>query len=629
MKGITIERFGAFVAFALLGHLGVMGQAASTFHNTDPSGPYVVPAGKPSSPRRPIANEERPFRKDEYELQTLKQRIQDALSFAPQQTIMSAKSEGMAAGIDPPIGVNFRGNQTIGGTPPDNSIAISNGGIIVSADNNSVDFYSELGDSLIRIKTDTLYMDSSITSILFDPNVEYDFNTDRFYLSYAHGNTSQLSKIALLVSKTNDPRDGWWEYFIPAIDSLQSGYWMDRPIMGHNNRYLYFGCTTSDDSGLGLVGNRIFQIEISSILSGGPMSYKSWLDVKDGNGLVAFQIMPASAGQVGGYGPDFYFISTERTGGDQVHLYHAFHNGQADTITATAINTSTYSFPLDADQLGFSDKLGTKDCRAQDAMYLNGKIHYVFHFNIGNYYSGISYNQIDLQGLAHTRDTWGLPGTFYYAYPALASYATDSTDESVMISFVRSGATIYPQACVVNYDGGWSPTTKIVKNGNGYVDTQPATVERWGDYTGICKRYNSLSPGVWMAAHYGFGQTPNQYGNSDTWSTWIAEIGDGHSVGQQDGHLSSIAQLLVHPNPVSETFNLTLVAAPAALRGNSLEVVIADLSGKVMFNTNMERNANGTASVSVSVRELGLAPGVYLISSPSRLFRDEKIMVVH
>lgn len=611
----------------LLAHFAMQGQAVSTYHNTNPSGPYLVPAGKPFPNKPPLERAERPVRKDELDLQLRKQRIQDSLKLNRQPS-PTYKAQEVTAGIDPPIGVNFRGNQTIIGTPPDNSIAISNGGIIVSADNNSVDCYSELGDSLLRIKADTLYKDSSITSILFDPNVEYDFDKDRFYVAYAHGNTSLRSKIALLVSKTNDPRDGWWEYYIPAIDSLQSGYWLDRPILGHNNRYLYFGCTTSDDGGQGLVGNRIFQVEISSILNGGPMSYKSWLDVKDGNGLVAFQIMPASAGQVGNYGPDFYFVSTERTGGDQIHLYHAFNNGQADTITASAIGTSNYGFALDADQLGITDKLATKDCRAQDAIYLNGKIHYVFHYNIGNYYAGISYNRITLQGLTHTRTTWGLPDTFYYAYPSLASYATDSTDESVMISFVRSGATIYPQACVVNYDAGWSPGTKIVKNGNGYVDAQVATTERWGDYTGICKRFNSINPGVWMAAHYGYGQQPNQYGNVNTWSTWIAEIGDGHTVNRQDAASPLPNRLVAYPNPVSDVLHLTLVANSSELRGKSLDVTLTDLSGKRIARFDLLRNGDAHASLSIPIRELGLAPGVYLVSSPTRQFRNEKIIVL-
>ena len=50
--------------------------------------------------------------------------------------------------FDPTIGTNFEANWSISSTPSDNSMAISNSGFIVSANNDGIEYYNSNGNFL-------------------------------------------------------------------------------------------------------------------------------------------------------------------------------------------------------------------------------------------------------------------------------------------------------------------------------------------------------------------------------------------------------------------------------------------------------------------------------------------------
>ena len=50
--------------------------------------------------------------------------------------------------VNPTIGTNFEANSSLVGTPPDNSMAISNGGYIVTANNDGIASYNASGSFL-------------------------------------------------------------------------------------------------------------------------------------------------------------------------------------------------------------------------------------------------------------------------------------------------------------------------------------------------------------------------------------------------------------------------------------------------------------------------------------------------
>jgi hypothetical protein len=63
----------------------------------------------------------------------------------------------------------------------------------------------------------------------------------------------------------------------------------------------------------------------------------------------------------------------------------------------------------------------------------------------------------------------------------------------------------------------WSSST-LVKSGISYCSYTATGIkpERWGDYTGICRKHNEVSATVWINGMFGTA--------AHNWETWIAEI---------------------------------------------------------------------------------------------------------
>jgi hypothetical protein len=189
----------------------------------------------------------------------------------------------------------------------------------------------------------------------------------------------------------------------------------------------------------------------------------------------------------------------------------------------------------------------------------------------------IVYEKIDVQTGIKTRATWGFVGNSHYAYPNICSFGKTATDESAMLSFLRAEPTLYPEVCVVNFDGGFSTSSTVVKQGSGYADLLNSTNERWGDYTNIQRKYNtSTFPVAWLVGSYGYGDsTNNYYGNANGitngWNAYIAEIGN-IGVGLREGYNKTKIKLF--PNPTSDVLYIESVDITSIEVNNELGQVI-------------------------------------------------------
>ena len=91
------------------------------------------------------------------------------------------------------MGVNFAGNVCDGTTPPDNSIAISDNGYIVSVMNSNIEVYDNYGNYYMGGTFSDLIQDTSYTEDIHTPVVIYDSGYDRFILAALHGKTPSTS----------------------------------------------------------------------------------------------------------------------------------------------------------------------------------------------------------------------------------------------------------------------------------------------------------------------------------------------------------------------------------------------------------------------------------------------------
>lgn len=522
----------------------------------------------------------------------------------------SVENENSSLSITPVVGTNFLGNTNNGMSPMDNSIAVS-ANWIVSVANTTIEFDDLSGNNTYYNDIPTFFNDPGISNVC-DPVVIYDSGADRFifFAQECAGNSSN-SYLLIAFSKSNNPNSGWWTYKLTG-NPINNNKWFDYPKLAVSNNELYItGNLFSNNPGGTFDQAILYQIQKNNGYSGASISWQYWSNIPG----TPFTLLPVSWGQSGNYGPGCYLVASIPGGGSSVKLYDL-----TDDMTATneqlnyySVPTSAYSPAGDASQQGTSCLLDNGDCRTLSGFYLNGKIHFVFHSDIGSGWNGINYNRLDVSSKTNQRSTFGSVGNSDYSYPTVVSYATNPTDASVMIGFGRSSSSMFPEIRAVNCDNGmnWSNST-LIKGSSNYISYTSSTKERWGDYTGSSRMHNSTNPSVWINGMFG--------NSANTWDTWIAEIHD-NEVGIKETNNKNTGK--VYPNPIVENFVLEFTLENQTV----LNIEITDVTGKIV-KTLYEGKAHAGVNT-FSFNKANLAAGTYFLTirDESKLYKNEKIII--
>lgn len=521
-------------------------------------------------------------------------------------------TEDVMQGIVPTIGSNFIGNSGTG-CPLDNTVAISNGGKIISLVNSNIAYYNTSGTLLYTSDIFSWYGSGSLVNNICDPKVIYDSGDDRFiFFTQTCDGISANSKVIIAFSTSNDPQGGWFYYELTG-NPLNDGSWFDYPKIGVSNNELYVTGNLYYQGG-GYNQSVIYQIKKSEGYAGGSLQWQYWSGIAGS----PFTLCPLSNGQQGNYGPGVYLASVEIPGSTSstLHFYDLTDDltSPSEQLNHYTITTPAYSVAGNASQSG-GGNLDNGDTRTQSGFYLNGNAHVVFASDIGSGWNGINYNRINVGTLTNTNSTFGLVGSYDYCYPAVASCGVNSNDQSAMIVFERSGSSIFPETRVVSIDDGynWSAST-LVKAGN-----QPVTVcgnpNRWGDYTGIARKYNSTTPTVWVSGAYG--------SSGNYWDTWIAEV-VGVGVGVEEN--SDVSSLNLYPNPVIDNFKTEFTLE----RTEKINIRIIDIQGKVVKDL-----YTGVATQGENIftfNKGNLVDGAYflqILTIENQTIKNEKFIVSH
>jgi hypothetical protein len=509
----------------------------------------------------------------------------------------------------PILGANWLGNLNSGSSPLDNNIAISNGGIIVSVSNDILEIDDSQGSLLYYNDFATFFNSSSIEDVC-DPVVLYDNQADRFILFFQEcSGTSANSKLCIAFSKTNNPSvGGWWKYLLTG-NPLDDGSWFDYPKMSISSNELYITGNLFYETG-GFNEAILYQIDKSDGYNGAVLTWQYWHNISGS----PFTLLPVGHGQGLNFGPGCYLVATESSGSSSIDLYDLtdYMSGNP-SLNRYVIPTTTYSPAANANQLGSSCMLDNGDCRTLSGFYLDGTIHFVFHSDIGNGWNGINYNRLSVSNGSNTSAMIGIEGSYDYSYPAIASIGNGITDKSVIIGFLRSGSDIYPQVRAINCDNtmAWSSSI-LVKGGDDFASYTSATTERWGDYTGACRKYNSGN--VWINGMYGNFE--------NKWDTWIAEI----SIGQNglEETASSSSKIKVSPNPIYNNYSIEFNLE----QSKEIEIQLVDQNGNIIKSLYSGYAHSGTNKFSFNK---GMLPsGMYfleILDKSKNKIQNEKIII--
>ncbi len=376
----------------------------------------------------------------------------------------STTSENSTLTPAPNIGRNFEGNSSNGFSPLDNSLAISNGGYIISVANTTIEYATMAGQVLYYNDLISFINDTEIEGVC-DPVVIYDSGSDRFvFFCQVSPLNSTQSKLLIFFSKSNNPMDGWWYYKITG-NPLNDGSAFDYPKLAVSNNELYITGNLYFDNG-NFNQSVIYQINKIAGFAGQSLNWQYWHNISGG----PFTLTPLQWGQQGNYGPGCYLVASSSSDNNIIWFYDLTDDMTGSpTLVYHPVNVTPYKVAPNALQKGTDVKLNTNDCRMLSGFYLNGTAHFVFNSEFSDGYCGINYHRLEVANLSDQSMVFGLAGSDY-SYPSVASFANETNDKSVMIGFLKSSSTTFPSIRIVNCDNdfNWSGSTEV-KAGNGYV----------------------------------------------------------------------------------------------------------------------------------------------------------------
>lgn len=284
-------------------------------------------------------------------------------------------------------------------TPPDNSVAVSNGGLVVSAMNAHYRVFDRDGTQLISATSFASAFStkfSGLSKLYYDPRVLYDPDRDRFIIVLLNGNTHEATNILIMFSKTNDPKDGWYLYAVSG-DVMNSQLWTDYPAIAVSDEELFITGNLFDDFG-SYDQSFIIQMKKEQGFKGESLQYQAWTNLNTVNGDRAFSLVPIGYGIQGNYGSGMYFVCNDRTVSDNISLFYVSNHMDASNeqlVRYTISSPFTITTPNFSQQKNSSEFLNTGDARAKSGFYLDGTVHYVLATRNSQGNSSIAYFRIN------------------------------------------------------------------------------------------------------------------------------------------------------------------------------------------------------------------------------------------
>ena len=514
---------------------------------------------------------------------------------------------------------NWNGYNDAGYTPPDNSVAVSNDGIVVSAMNCHYRVFDRNGKLLTGGYSS--FYDAfkakfpTVPNKYFDPRVIYDSDKDRFIMVILNGSTHETSRIMVMFSKTNNPIDGWHLYSVSG-DVMNTELWTDYPAIAVSDKELFITGNLFDDWQT-YEQSFIIQMKKDEGYNGQTLDYQVWTNLNTNEGNRAFSIVPMGHGIQGNYGSGMYLVSNDRISGNALSLFYISNHMDASNeqlVRYTISSPFTIMYPNHSGQNSSNDALNAGDARGKSGFYLNGIVHYVLTTRNSQGYGSIAYFRINTSTKKAEYRLLG-QSMLNYGYPSIISLATKSDDKSVLIGFLRSGESIYPGMRVVHCNDAFEfSTSVVVKDGITAVNELISeSVERWGDYTGFARKYNSVT-GVFVGC----------YGSGGRWRTHVAEVGLPSQVsGIIKSRVDNEADLQVFPNPTRDLFTTTFTLSELM----EIDISVYDLLGRKVETLYHARERAGGKQFSFN--RAALTKGTYIlrITGEKGEIASEKIIV--
>jgi hypothetical protein len=462
----------------------------------------------------------------------------------------------------PVVHRNFQGNIYSGSAPNDNTLAVSNGGQLISAINTNVYFYDLSNDSLMKAITLNKFASglTGISTHQYDPKLLYDPEQDRFILVFLAGSSSDATKLTNIVvafSKTNDMMGDWNLYALPG-NPLNDTSWTDFPSIAVTKDELFITGNLLDYGTSWQTSFRqtiIWQVNKFNGYSGENLSTRLWKDIVF-DGANIRNINPIQGGEAL-TGPNLYLLSNRNFTiySDSVFLIEVtgnLKNENAQLKIQYLKANPGYGAPPDAKQPNSNDRLATNDARVLGGFIRNNTIQYVANTIDTTTGRAVIYHGI----ITHVGSRPEIKGTLIteplmeFGYPNISYTGNTLFSQQSIIGFNHTGDSVFPGVSVIGYNGAGAYSKRVtIRQGADLINIFTSTYERWGDYTGNQRKYNE--PGkIWMSGMLGI-----KVGMSRKLATQIAEVTTG-IVEDPIRIKGEKLEAALYPNPLSDQFGM-------------------------------------------------------------------------
>lgn len=502
----------------------------------------------------------------------------------------------------PRIGLNFEGNLASGSTPCDNTTAISNNGILISAINTNIRAYDiTSGTNFIFSKSLSAFAQPlGLTSSKYDPKIVYDPYANRFIIVFLNGFIPSNSKIIVGFSTDDNPNNPWNLYSLPG-NPYNDTSWSDYPAIEVNEHDLFITMNLlwPDSSWqTGFKQTVIWQINKNDGYAGNTLNTTLWNGLQY-NGTKIRNLHPVREGMAN-YAANQYFVSNRNFAIESdtvilVEITNSQQSGLAQININLILSTDNYFLNVDA-PMPSAQLLTTNDARILGATKMGDIIQFVQNSSdtaTGN--SAIFHGFIDVSSM----QAWGnivSSDTLYLGYPNIASVGFNPAEQASIIAFDYSSAADFPGVGAVFYDGNgnYSPI-QIIKKGTGSINVLSGNIERWGDYFGIQRKYNEPCK-VWVAG---------MWGKNSGLGTWLAELASTDTcsgslpaaVNQDNSYLS---ESYTYPNPFDDAFFFELTLQKTAFA----QIYLYDSKGSLIQILYSDKIKSGNNKINLTATNL-------------------------
>lgn len=476
---------------------------------------------------------------DSYKSFLMRQKIESRKQF-PQQLNTAPKKKESAA-PQPRVGEGFfmdfktpiSNNAYSGGIPNDNTLALSNDGILLASVNSTLWAYDLNADSALFQPSHHISLskmaNGSFIQNYYDPKLIYDKKSDRFILVFLKDNLPSTSAIIVCFSSTNNPLDPWYVYSLPG-NPLDNGRWTDFPAISITENELFITANLIIPGvswQVGFDGSIAWQIDKQSGYNNDSVLSLKFHEPPTFGGKFTRNLHPVQ--NINQDGDRQYFLSNRNFDitNDTIFLMYidgTLDNPSAEMLVGMGKTTPNYGVPpngrqADTDTTDPTKGLQTNDGRVLGAITNGEWIQFVSNtVNPTTGFSSIYHGLIQHPATEYQKISGTILGdpVLDFGYPNIAYTGNEDCDIESMIGFNFSSLTDFPGIGTIYFanDSTHSDLVRI-KEGEAYVDKHSDSYERWGDYFGIQKRHNTTGE-VWIAGFYGLPSNSN--------GTWINHL---------------------------------------------------------------------------------------------------------